>query len=446
MLFRFKISLFDKLFLLGLSIALLVLSILVPPFQSPDEISHFNRAYTISNGQILLTNNGKGLLDEKLIHFESIFEVIPFHYENKNSLGLERSSKELNWTGNLKEVELSNVAVYFPLSYVPQSAGVAIGRILDISIYDSYKLSKFITIFLCLLGIYFASRIYPISPLGYFVLSMPMTIFQISSTSPDGVIFSLSAIIGALLAKALDKSKEFTFKELCIFSLLCFVICTNKINMFPILLFYFLILRVRNIDFGRSLFIFTLISIVSWNLFSYSSFIGGEHFSARAEIGVTDKLKFYIYNLGALFKVFFNTFSSLETNTNTLAQFVGVLGWLDAPLPSFNYVVLILIGLSILFLGVGKVNDVFNFTINLLIFLAVILGTYFILLITWTPLNFEVIQGVQGRYFIPLALIFSYMFYPKGNLVNLSYRMSLIALILSTVFTVYTITYRYLMG
>lgn len=62
---------FNRLFLFGFTFIVLVVSMLTPPFQSPDEINHFNRAYGLSHFEII-PNNGIVKIDKNLDEFEKI--------------------------------------------------------------------------------------------------------------------------------------------------------------------------------------------------------------------------------------------------------------------------------------------------------------------------------------------------------------------------------------
>ena len=79
-------KLFQRLFISCLIFSSVVLSSIIPPVQSPDEIQHLYRAYSFAHGSItgVTVNNVTGdYIDTGLIKFIKSFEVLPFHPEKK---------------------------------------------------------------------------------------------------------------------------------------------------------------------------------------------------------------------------------------------------------------------------------------------------------------------------------------------------------------------------
>jgi uncharacterized membrane protein len=85
-------------------------------------------------------------------------------------------------------------------------------------------------------------------------------------------------------------------------------------------------------------------------------------------------------------------------------QFVGRLGWVDVPLSGF-----LTAAAFYLLLVVAMTRDVattpaarlFALLLTFLLFFAVSLSQY----VAWTPPGVEYVDGIQGRYFLPLAVV-----------------------------------------
>ena len=81
-----------------------------------------------------------------------------------------------------------------------------------------------------------------------------------------------------------------------------------------------------------------------------------------------------------------------------------MLGWLSIILPDrfyWIYGILLIIGGAF-----GKLNlNIKHRSIMLLSIVPVVLAMFLYMYLTWTPVGFDHIQGVQGRYFIPCALM-----------------------------------------
>ncbi|WP_404811285.1 DUF2142 domain-containing protein [Actinobacillus pleuropneumoniae] len=436
---------FNRLFMFGFAIIVLVVSILTPPFQSPDEFAHFERAYTISNGQFFLDDKGNGNIDKNLTNFEHFYKAFPFKYEKKNTIQLEHEARNIHWANEEHNISLVNTAVYFPIPYIPQAIGISIGRYLDFPIYDSYRLAKLMGILNCLILLFTANKIYPITPIGYFILSLPMVIFQISSTTPDGMVFSLSLLFGCIVARGLNAENSFSIYYFMLICFVFFIISTMKINLFPMILLLILICNYRKLRCGYRFFLITLTFILGWLLFAYSSFLSGENFS-QGGLGVGGKLKYYLEHKNEFLQIFINTFSSSELIGSHIKQFIGVLGWLDTSFSYEKYLVLLFFGSMILLLSLRKVIDNKNLFFNIFILISGILLTYFLLLLTWTPVTEQIIHGVQGRYFIPLVLGFTSMLTIVGKKYQIANILVLISLIYSGILTISAINYRYLLS
>ncbi|AWI50231.1 hypothetical protein DDU33_01355 [Actinobacillus porcitonsillarum] len=436
---------FNRLFLFGFTLVVLMVSILTPPFQSPDEFKHFERAYTIANGQFFLDKKGTGRVDNNLLQFESLYNSFPFKYEKKNTFELETDARRLDWSSESQNVSLVNTAVYFPIPYIPQAVGIYIGNMLDFSIYDSYRISKLIGIFSCLILIFVANKIYPITPAVYFILTLPMTIFQMSSTTPDGIIFALSLVLGSLISRGINQDSKFSISHFILICITYFIICTMKINIIPILIIILMVCHHRKLRCGYRFFFITIFFILGWILFSYTNFLSGEHFSQDG-LGTTDKIKYYLAHTNEFIQIFVNTFSSVELIGSHLKQFIGVLGWLDTPLSSEKYTLLLCYGACIMVLSLNSFSLNIHVFLKVFTLLSLVLFTYFLLLLTWTPITEKVIHGVQGRYFIPIAIIFGYMLHLGGSKLSLAKIIVLLSLISSSIFTISAINYRYLLS
>ena len=144
------------LWLLALSLAM-VISSLVPPMQSPDEVGHLYRAFLISQGQLLLQqDNGLdvilattpasrgagGMIDEGLIHFSTVhLEVV--REANKRFTAEEQGAiNDLRWSGQRQHLDIPGAGYYFPVIYFPQALGLAAGQFFDLSIAQSYYLAR----------------------------------------------------------------------------------------------------------------------------------------------------------------------------------------------------------------------------------------------------------------------------------------------------------------
>lgn len=439
---------FNRLFLFIFTLVVLVVSMLTPPFQSPDEPVHLSRAYSVATGQIIL-KGGQVDIDKNLVQFKNLNENIRFHYDQKRTKEQEIQLRSIKWSNENMSEGIAGSAVYLPILYLPQGIGLLLGKLFNLSIYHSYELAKLFSLISCIFLIWISSKFYPIPALAYIFIAMPMSIFQISSSSPDGLSFSISFLIGSILIKILE-NKVFDKKLIYILAISLVSLVTIRINLFPIFLLIFLIfIQSKEVNENKGMFVILLSFLLSlgWIILAYKTIMidsnGSGNFN-QSGMTATDKILYFLSHKKEFFMFFVNTFLNEKEMSWQYKHFIGVLGWSDTHLEKwmYYYLTIIIFIISALTIKLNRIcKDIFPFVI----FFIVILFTFFILLVTWTDLSSPIIVGVQGRYFIPFAIILAYLsFIAKRN--NALNYLILLFLISSSLFTINSLIYRYYIG
>ena len=306
-----------------------------------------------------------------------------------------------------------------------------------------HTLSKVLSMLTCLLLIYISNRIYTIPSMAYIIILFPMSLFQIGSTSPDGIAFCISILIGSLFAKAFNKEEKYSVNEFILLNFCILILLTTRINMLPVLILPFLVSLVREIKYKYIISIITSLIIFTWIFLSYKNIMGGgEYF--HYGMSSSDKIIYYLLNPLELFRMYMNTFTDLRMIKEYITQTIGVLGWLDTPLSKGSYYLLIFIISIVVLLTYNRTELVL---VSILLVILTILLTFFILLISWTNISDPVIQGVQGRYFIPLLLIVSFIsFSVKSSSTDKAYFFVILMMIASSYITFEALISRYLLS
>lgn len=118
----------------------------------------------------------------------------------------------------------------------------------------------------------------------------------------------------------------------------------------------------------------------------------------------------------ALAAVFLRTAADWDTQKQYWTMFVGVLGWVDTPLGSADYLVfgILLLGLAAISIQIRKSaflgQDVLALVAGSVASLFLI---FFIQLVSWTPHPAQVIVGVQGRYFYPVLILLGFSLFGR---------------------------------
>lgn len=131
-----------------------------PPFDIPDEIGHFRRAFEVSYGHMLSEKNslGQGINYLPCNHVAEYILSNEYEIQYKDLPGLYECKIDYDhWC----YVVNKNQALYSPLSYIGQSIGIAIGRILTDRMLIVYYFARFFNILLSLAMVVAAYRVMP---------------------------------------------------------------------------------------------------------------------------------------------------------------------------------------------------------------------------------------------------------------------------------------------
>lgn len=403
----------EKAFLsIGLLFGIIFL-LIIPPFQVPDEFNHFMRSYQISEGQLIAEKRGQitgGFIPKSLVDFTGIWYDIPFKPQQKATkkqffesfkIPLNRKKKVFGF--------FPNTALYSPVAYLPQAIGINLGKVFDLYPVILMYLGRLTNLLISVYLIFLAIKITPVFQWVFFLLALtPMATFQRASLSADSLLNSVSILMIAILIKyAFDVNQEKIFKnDILIVGILSVVVALCKQAYFPISFLYFLIPKYkigsRKKYFIVGLFII-LISAFAW--FYWSFVVKGLYVPMRPDV-VTSADEQAHFILSQPLKYAIITFNDFNVNLDEyFKQFIGVLGWVDTPVPGILQIsyapILVFIAL------IDSRRDILILLKDKLIIFAAFLSSIFLIYLlnylAWNPVGEEKIAGLQGRHFIPIA-------------------------------------------
>ncbi len=395
-------------FYLILSLILGFLFIFItPPFQTPDEVAHFYRAYSIFDGKIVVTDTPEGGGSEVPISFsetvKDLHEGIPFDYNSKVDYKdiLNNLDRPLNLSEENYE-DFYNTAVYTPISYLPQTLGIGFGAIFGLSPVVLMYLGRILNMLTGILIMYFGIKIAPFFKWIFVALGlMPMTLFLFGSLSADVMVISLSFYLTAYLLRLIyDKNiKKISIRDFIIITVVATLLSLSKQLYFliPLVAILIPISKFKDIKWKLGFTLLpTVLSIIPSMLWSLSA----RKFYSGQEI-IDNQIDIYIHNPLLFLK---ETFYEYTVNGWYLFEhFVGQLGWLDTRLPFFFVLLPATIMFILLLLSQKLPKDVYKLK-SRIVYGGIFLGS--VLLITLVVFIFWKSQtggGVQGRYFIPIA-------------------------------------------
>lgn len=412
----------EKVFLMLSLIYGTIILFLFPPLQTPDETSHFMRSYAISKGEITTkkVNENRNInnMPDSILKFIETMQVENIKFKSWGKLDLvdiEKASQLYLNEQKTKQVDMGGTAVINPISYFPQALGIGIARIMHLPILFIFYFGRIINFAVWISVIYYAIKNAPekIKNILLIVSLLPIGVQQGLSYSTDGSINAFSMLLISFLFKLyLTEEEKFNWRYFIILFLGVFIPTTAKVvYIFSIILLFGIPLKkFRNKKaYIGTIFMITFVTLfvnVSW------SFISPEN--PVSPVGQMEYLK---NNL-------FDHIGTIYLTTREMFQFyvessVGVLGYLDTRLPYmviYGYWILILIQtLS------NKIFDKRNYKMkNLIIFYLLIsyTGILTALYIAWTRPGHTYIDGVQGRYFLPMIPLLLIIFSTKKIEIN----------------------------
>ena len=398
--------------------------LVTPPFQMGDESMHFYRAADVSEGHIMPEKLG----DKSDVIITSSIESIAWKFPRDLSNYPNNKLKITYITPLLSEplnneikssVDISTIAIvtYPPVPYLASALGMDLGKLFNLSPLFLLYIGRLMNLIVWLLLIYMAIKVTPVHKWVFVLLSlMPMTIFQGASISADSFTIAISFLVIALFLKfALDNAKKMVTK-LDIFILFALILMLTLSKPFYFLLI-FLFFLIPSYKFGNRKKMFLTFSIIFLSILVIESFwyiaTHSLYVPANAQASIHNQVAFILANPVLFPHILLST---LWSNTLTyLSEFVGVLGWwifLPQWLVCSYIVVLILVALLDkneikINLKQRIISFITLFTISVMIFVV----EY----VAWTSVGQNVIDGVQGRYFIPLAPLFFLLFYNNND-------------------------------
>ena len=401
----------------------------VPPLRSPDEIDHVRRAYLLSRGEWVLSRGATeiqgvaviasgGAVDTGLdtflmVHFAQIIRP--------DKPGVDDGStraKDIGWTGETAFRPAPGTAYYFPLLYGPQAAALALGEHWHLSVADSYSLARFFAILCSASLLWLAFALYPVNLGVLALLSLPMALFQMASASLDGPANALAVLLISVFLRILPNASTVSKYWFGLWCLGLWVLVTCRPHLLPMMALPFLV-SVQTRNKGQAVLgALTLVAAIAW-------FWIAVHATAdpRAQLGqsTSELMRSYLMHPDAFIAVLWRTVADGNNMEFYWKSFIGILGWLDTPLPIWAYLSISCCGVVLWLGGNGVRSGEFRIAERWGLWAVAFASTllvFFALLITWTPHPAQVIKGIQGRYFFVPALMLAYATHPPMHLIR----------------------------
>lgn len=415
-----------------------VFSIITPPFWGHDEITQFGRAYQVAHGGFLPTeiDDERGVAYGHVVPVE-IDDLMGYamgdYRENPDEPGAMVADPMVYERMRAAEVGdeqrtlwFTNTAAYSPVAYVPAAVGIRAGEALGLDVGGMVLLTRLAGLLSYLLVVGFALyalRAYRIQWLAFTVAVLPIAIFQAGTVTADTMTNALALLVSALLVKGLFLGREYSRAETLAYLAATLLLPLSKPTYILLAMLIVLVPVRRFAFFGK-----VADSGFDWRRLVPWAFagVGGASFLAWTAVAaptgegmglMRPQHQWYTVQPDEqLGEILGDPIGFLEVFRDSLiyrdqlwfTQFFGELGFAYIEVPA-TAVLGCLLALAV-GVGIGDRMDATSATRwrTTLIALTIAAGVamiYVTLYMSFTPVGYYIIDGVQGRYFVPLALL-----------------------------------------
>lgn len=378
----------------------------LPLYLIPDEPTHYMRAYDIADGNFIAAANETG---DVIREFPGNLLIGGSNYQEYFS----KIGFQLDFV-NTTENAYTSAALYSPLSYLPQALGIFIARLFTNNSMAIFYTARIFNFAFGTALVYFAIKLIPFGKFTVFTIAlMPMFLHQQISLSADVITNSLALFSVALALKISHEECKHPKRYLALLSVCLIVMTMCKIVYFLFILLIFTV-PAKLFKNKKSAYIFKfsiLLAALAVNILWFA--VSSQYFVEFQEgVNIAGQVKFVLSNpityLWILLKTFIDFFPTMF-----LTMLGAALGPLSIGLSQWGflpYVCILIIAICVI-CDNQQIKKSFKLT-QFLIFAGTTVLICSALYAQWTPVGAAQINGLQGRYFIPIILPFA-LFVPQ---------------------------------
>jgi uncharacterized membrane protein len=398
---KVEISLFLLLLIFGVPMILLI-----PPGAGYDEEDHLVRVWELSASSFI-----PGQMPPRELRYPTLFR--DFAYRQQGSSGVigpnfwQSYARAPIYEYGFVRREIDTKSVYSPGLLLPQSIVMrSLARVVELPALTVFYLCRLAGLSSYLILTWLALRQIPFGKWILLVLAAsPMALFQAATLTPD----SISNGIGFLFVAGclrIAQTQEIHWREIGILIVLTFLLFLAKLNLLPLILLLFLLIPPSRFR-AKGSYVFLLVitfflfvvEVAGWNWIASRNFgsLVLQEANPRAQF-----LHIVSHPLAFLQTVLNDFFTNGWTYFQGWINGYGYYYWTPPQIVSL----LFLLSLAIVLFAdstLEKVSKNFR-TVFLLVFVAGYLATLVSIYASFAPVGSTMIFGVQGRYFVPLAL------------------------------------------
>lgn len=387
----------EKTFLIVAISFCMLFCIAVPISKGHDETIHGLRIYEYVNGKIVSDGETASLQ-------QGVINALSDKPEYYNLF-----EKDKDYSTNTEIVDSkSRIATYSPITYLPEIVGVFIGRLITDNALIQLYIARISNMILCITMIYYAIKIIPFGKNMIFLISLiPIAIEGYVTLSADGITLASSILfISFVLKLSYDTKEKISNKQFFILTLLSIIVAISKTVYLPIVLFALIIPKekFKHNKYIQTIGMFAIAAIVDflWYMLGTKTSIQGQS---------TEAIQFILMNpTKYIGKICYTLF--IRYHIYIEEMFGGYLEWNENVRICVFPIILLITSVLIIKKGEKETFELkaWQKILCVIIVLSVILAIFTAMFLGWARLEKEYIEGVQGRYLLPILPIILMLF------------------------------------
>lgn len=380
-------------------------AVVTPPFQVPDEVAHYWHAVSLAHGNVfhVMQNDRMGTYVPKSARDFVYLTWVETAGKPENKIGMARLRAANELPYQPEPVFRSFPALYTPIPYLPGTLTSLVADSLHVRPLIAFYAGRIVTATACVLLI--VAAMLECGELAAIIASialLPMTLYMFGSFSADAVAISLAIYTTAVAwrVRSDDTMNARRWVRLCV-AAAALALC--KMLYAPLAL---LALAPRARGHGESpnrlRQALSLLVSLAIGLALSAAMVSRQYHPLRPDANPKVQLQSIaahpIHVASVVAKDFVSQFTGYRD------QFVGRLGWVDVPLSGFLSAAAFYLLFAVAMtreVAITPAARLFALLLTFSLFFAVSLSQY----VAWTPPGVEYVDGIQGRYFLPLAVV-----------------------------------------
>ena len=405
----------------------LILVFLVPPLWGFDEISHFARVYQIAEGNVrpdltgdVATHGGfipKNLRDVgDYVIQDSINNTTRGVLDRKDVDSTEKYSEITSARPGEEKAVFTWSASYSPVAYVGQVAGVMIAKVFNGSIGNMIILSRIGGLLVYIGLIYAAIRIQPkgskLKPLIFLVGLIPTALLQAATVTADSISIGLSILFISIFIVLLGKTKDdkYTKELLASLFVIALILPLTKVNYFllsvAVLFLPAAIFMSKKAAIRAKVLVVAGAALLAIAWSKSINGVGAAPATQRQDGLPIDPMAQLMYTLTHPLDMVVVMIRTLMKYADSLFMSMhGAMGNNNFTVPAILIITMAFTILVATLYARDMFTKIRKYVWLMIVLSALSIGSVFLAMyLAFNPVGHSVIDGVQGRYFLPLLI------------------------------------------